>query len=93
MWDASLLLTCGRSILRTLFKGVQVANYGEEDITICYTKENHKTKTQNRRPGTPKLRWEDNAVVDAKKLGVVNWKITAQDRVVWRGKVVTGLWS
>jgi hypothetical protein len=34
--------------------------------------------------GRPRLRWEDDARNDLRKMGVKNWKQRAQDRKQWK---------
>jgi hypothetical protein len=43
-------------------------------------------RKDNRRPkqGRPKLRWEDDARNDLRKMGVKNWKQRVQERKQWK---------
>jgi hypothetical protein len=45
----------------------------------------YKWKSYATRPkGRPKLRWEDDARNDLRKMGVKNWKQRAQERKQWK---------
>jgi hypothetical protein len=37
--------------------------------------------------GRQKIRWEEDVKADIKKMKVPNWKITVQDRTMWKGVV------
>jgi hypothetical protein len=41
----------------------------------------------NRPVGRPRQRWQEDVMVDLKKLKVKNWKETAKDRRTWRDLV------
>ena len=45
-------------------------------------------KPMSKRPiGRPKIRWEDDVLVDIKNINISNWKKVAQNRDIWK-KVV-----
>jgi hypothetical protein len=45
----------------------------------------YKWKSYATRPkGRPRLRWEDDARNDPRKMGVKNWKQKAQERKQWK---------
>jgi hypothetical protein len=45
----------------------------------------HKWKSYATRPkGRPRLRWEDAARNDLRKMGETNWKQRAQERKQWK---------
>jgi hypothetical protein len=37
--------------------------------------------------GRPEIRWEEDVKADIKKMKVPNWKVTVQDRTMWKGVV------
>jgi hypothetical protein len=45
----------------------------------------YKWKPYATRPkGRPRLRWEDDARIDLRKMGVKNWKQHVQERKKWK---------
>jgi hypothetical protein len=49
-------------------------------------------RTEGKRPlGRPRLRWEDNIMMDLRKIGYdgTNWIWLAKDKILWRDFVST----
>jgi hypothetical protein len=62
-----------------------MCQFGIEDQVQRVAKNIYKWKPYATRPkGRPRLRWEDDARNDLRKMGVKTWKQRAQERKQWK---------
>jgi hypothetical protein len=62
----------------------QVERMPEETVVkSIYKWKPYATRSKRR----PRLRWEDDARNDLRKMGVKNWKQRVQERKKWKGRI------